>query len=93
MPPCSREELVFAEKKGLHNGKISVADVASSVLKGFLELPPACKLFFETKRVFFGGGRVHFFFLVCVCVCVCARALVGGGRVWHGLFVCVWSLS
>ena len=34
-PPCSSEELFFAEKKGGHRGKISVVDMALLVFIGF----------------------------------------------------------
>ena len=46
-PPCSSEELFFAERNGGNRQKISVADVVSLVFIGFLCRPPAWKICFE----------------------------------------------
>ena len=44
-PPCSSAELFFAEKNGVHSGKISVVDMVFPVFIGFLYPPPAWKVF------------------------------------------------
>ena len=46
-PPCSSEELFFAEKNGGHRGKISVVDM---VFIGFLYLPPGWKVFLRGQK-------------------------------------------
>ena len=44
-PPCSSAELCFAEKNGVHRGKISVVDMVFLVFMGFLYPPPVWKVF------------------------------------------------
>ena len=44
-PPCSSAELCFAEKNGVHRGKISVVDMVFLVFIGILYPPPAWKVF------------------------------------------------
>ena len=43
-PPCSSAELFLAEKNGVHRGKISVVDMVSWFLIGFLYPPPTWKV-------------------------------------------------
>ena len=69
-PPCSSTELFFAEKNGVHRGKISVVDMVFLVFIGFLYPPPAWKVLESSfrpekfsKRFSFGGGCVRFFLL------------------------------
>ena len=77
-PPCSSAELFFAEKNGVHRGKISVVDMAFLVFIGFLYPPPAWKVFFEaskfSKRFSFGGGSVRFV-LLCHCLSLSSKDL------------------
>ena len=67
-PPCSSAELFFAEKNGVHRGKISVVDmgfpgfyrvfVSTTGLESFSFRPEKF-----SKRFSFGGGCVRFFLL------------------------------
>ena len=49
-PPCSSAELFFAEKNGVHRGKISVVDMVFLVFIGFLYPPPAWKVFLSGQK-------------------------------------------
>ena len=49
-PPCSSAELFFAEKNGVHRGKISVVDMLFLVFIGFLYPPPAWKVFLSGQK-------------------------------------------
>ena len=66
-PPCSSEELVFAEKNGGRRGKIAVVDMASLVFIGLLWIyhqPGKSALMPEefSMRFSIGGGSVRVFF-------------------------------
>ena len=49
-PPCSSAELFFAEKNGVHRGKISVVDMAFLIFIGFLYPPLAWKVFLSGQK-------------------------------------------
>ena len=54
-PPCSSAELFFAERKGVHRGKISVVDMVFLAFIGFLYPPLAWKVFLCSQKI----GRKH----------------------------------
>ena len=69
-PPCSSAELFFAEKKGVHRGKISVVDMVFLVFYRVFVSTTGLEIFSSrpekfSKRFSFGGGCVRFF-LLCV---------------------------
>ena len=49
-PPCSSAELFFAEKNGVHRGKLSVVDMVFLVFIGFLYPPLAWKVFLCSQK-------------------------------------------
>ena len=61
--PCSSAELFFAEKNGVHRGKISVVDMAVLVFIGFLSGKFSLRPEKFSKRFSFGGGCARFFLL------------------------------
>ena len=65
-PPCSSAELFFAEKNGVHRGKISVVDMVFLIFIGFLYPPPAWKVFLSGQKSspkdFFSVVVVYAFF-------------------------------
>ena len=50
-PPCSSAELFFAEKNGVHRGKISVVDMVFLVFIGFCIHHRPGKFFFAARKV------------------------------------------
>ena len=65
-PPCSSEELLFAEENGGHRGKIEVVDMALLAFIGFCIYHRPGKFFFEARKVLqkisFGGVVYTFSF-------------------------------